>query len=217
MKPGSWSATMNVSECNHVDPDGRVHCPSGSWMLVFALRRIGMRKIRERTPADGDEVVGDNYSQADEGGQALSPIESRKFLYAELSRVGSARLRRERPNDRANLLLRHVERTPRHLGSVISAPWAAMMSKRVKGAGLVTTDRLFGLSWSGAMTEIGSPVSSKASRRAEPKSIPIRQPPQAMKERPMAIDIPRSWRRSYPNVAGKLLRNLKQFSAVMET
>ena len=33
----------------------------------------------------------------------------------------------------------------------------------------------------------------------------------------MAIDIPRSWRRSYPNVAGKLLRNLKQFSAVMET
>jgi hypothetical protein len=122
-------------------------------MLVFALRRIGMRKIRERTPADADEVVGDNYSQADEGGQALSPIESRKFLYAELSRVGSARLRRERPNDRANLLLRHVERTPRHLGSVISAPWAAMMSKRVKGAGLVTTDRLFGLSWSGAMTE----------------------------------------------------------------
>jgi hopanoid biosynthesis associated protein HpnK len=50
-------------------------------------------------------------------------------------------------------LLRHVEGTPRHLGSVISAPWAAMMSKRVKGAGLVTADRLFGLSWSGAMTE----------------------------------------------------------------
>ena len=101
MKPGSWSATLNVSECNYVDPDGRVHCPSKSWMLVFALRRIGIRKIRERTPADADELVVNNYSQAAEGGRPLSPIESRKFLYSELSRLGSARLRRERPKRRS--------------------------------------------------------------------------------------------------------------------
>jgi chitin disaccharide deacetylase len=50
-------------------------------------------------------------------------------------------------------LLRSVERTPRRPVSIVAAPWAAMTLRRARNAGLITTDRVFGLTWSGAMTE----------------------------------------------------------------
>jgi hypothetical protein len=50
-------------------------------------------------------------------------------------------------------LLRSVERTPRRPVSLVAAPWAAMTLRRIRNAGLITADRVFGLSWSGAMTE----------------------------------------------------------------
>ncbi|MGD1036911.1 MAG: hopanoid biosynthesis-associated protein HpnK [Roseiarcus sp.] len=49
--------------------------------------------------------------------------------------------------------LRAVERTPRPMVAAIAAPWAALMRRRARGAGLVVADRVFGLAWSGAMTE----------------------------------------------------------------
>jgi chitin disaccharide deacetylase len=50
-------------------------------------------------------------------------------------------------------LLRSLERAPRSATSIVAAPFAAMMSRRIRNAGLITTDRVFGLTWSGAMTE----------------------------------------------------------------
>jgi len=50
-------------------------------------------------------------------------------------------------------LLRSVERAPRTPAAIVAAPFAAMMSRRITNAGLITTDRVFGLAWSGAMTE----------------------------------------------------------------
>ncbi len=50
-------------------------------------------------------------------------------------------------------LLRSVERTPRRPVWIVAAPWAAITLRRVRNAGLITTDRVFGLTWSGAMTE----------------------------------------------------------------
>ncbi|SEC06657.1 hopanoid biosynthesis associated protein HpnK [Rhizobiales bacterium GAS191] len=50
-------------------------------------------------------------------------------------------------------LLRAVEPKRRGPAAMIAAPWAARMLRRVKMSGLVTTDRVFGLAWSGAMTE----------------------------------------------------------------
>jgi hopanoid biosynthesis associated protein HpnK len=50
-------------------------------------------------------------------------------------------------------VLRSVERTPRAAAAIVAAPFAAMMSRRITNAGLITTDRVFGLAWSGAMTE----------------------------------------------------------------
>lgn len=42
--------------------------------------------------------------------------------------------------------------TQRRLGRIV-APWAAWLRRRVRGAGLVTADAVFGLAWSGAMTK----------------------------------------------------------------
>ena len=42
--------------------------------------------------------------------------------------------------------------TQRRLGRVV-APWAAWLRRRVRAAGLVTADAVFGLAWSGAMTK----------------------------------------------------------------
>ena len=50
-------------------------------------------------------------------------------------------------------LLRSVEPVRRGPAAMIAAPWAARMRRRIKMSGLVTMDRVFGLAWSGAMTE----------------------------------------------------------------
>jgi chitin disaccharide deacetylase len=46
-----------------------------------------------------------------------------------------------------------VERTPRSAVAIIAGPWARLTQRRARGAGLVVADRVFGLAWSGAMTE----------------------------------------------------------------
>jgi hopanoid biosynthesis associated protein HpnK len=50
-------------------------------------------------------------------------------------------------------LLRAVEPTPRSPVAMLAAPWASAMLRRVRKAGLTTADHVFGLAWSGAMTE----------------------------------------------------------------
>ncbi len=50
-------------------------------------------------------------------------------------------------------LLRSLERAPRTPADIIAAPFAARTFRRITNAGLITTDRVFGLAWSGAMTE----------------------------------------------------------------
>jgi chitin disaccharide deacetylase len=50
-------------------------------------------------------------------------------------------------------ILRRVEPTPRPPVAILTAPWAAAMRTRVRQAGLVSADRVFGLAWSGHMTE----------------------------------------------------------------
>jgi len=42
--------------------------------------------------------------------------------------------------------------TQRRVGRIV-APWAAWLRRRVRGAGLITADAVFGLAWSGAMTK----------------------------------------------------------------
>jgi len=49
--------------------------------------------------------------------------------------------------------LRAVERTRRSVVTTVAAPWAALMLRRARRAGLIVADRVFGLAWSGAMTE----------------------------------------------------------------
>jgi hypothetical protein len=45
-----------------------------------------------------------------------------------------------------------VEPTPRSVAASLAAPWAALIGRRARAAGLVVADRVFGLAWSGAMT-----------------------------------------------------------------
>ena len=49
--------------------------------------------------------------------------------------------------------LRAIEPTPRAVITMVAAPWAALMLRRARRAGLVVADRVFGLAWTGAMTE----------------------------------------------------------------
>ncbi len=49
--------------------------------------------------------------------------------------------------------LRRVEPTPRPPVAILTAPWAAAMRRRVRKAGWVSADRVFGLAWSGRMNE----------------------------------------------------------------
>ncbi|MBV9755298.1 MAG: hopanoid biosynthesis-associated protein HpnK [Hyphomicrobiales bacterium] len=50
-------------------------------------------------------------------------------------------------------VLRRVEPTPTYPVALVVKPWALMMRQRARRAGLVSTDQVFGLSWSGHMTE----------------------------------------------------------------
>ena len=50
-------------------------------------------------------------------------------------------------------LLNAVEPTPASAITRLAAPWTALMQARGRAAGLVLAERVFGLAWSGAMTE----------------------------------------------------------------
>ena len=50
-------------------------------------------------------------------------------------------------------ILRRVEPTPRPPVAILTAPWAAAMRTRARKARLIGADRVFGLTWSGRMTE----------------------------------------------------------------
>jgi hopanoid biosynthesis associated protein HpnK len=50
-------------------------------------------------------------------------------------------------------VLRRLEPMPWGAIAPLEAPWAAMMLWRVRRAGMVAADRVFGLSWSGGMSE----------------------------------------------------------------
>ena len=50
-------------------------------------------------------------------------------------------------------ILRCIEATPWPPVALLTAPWAAAMRSRIRRAGLVSADRVFGSAWSGGMTE----------------------------------------------------------------
>ena len=50
-------------------------------------------------------------------------------------------------------LLSAVEPTRRSTTSGLAAPWTALLRARARAAGLIVAERVFGLAWSGAMTE----------------------------------------------------------------
>jgi chitin disaccharide deacetylase len=50
-------------------------------------------------------------------------------------------------------VLARIEPQHRHPAAAVTAPWAAILKRRVRSRGLLAADRVFGLAWSGAMTE----------------------------------------------------------------
>jgi hopanoid biosynthesis associated protein HpnK len=49
-------------------------------------------------------------------------------------------------------LLRRVEPSARRTGALTTAPWALLLRRRLRAAGVLTSDRVLGLAWSGHMT-----------------------------------------------------------------
>jgi hypothetical protein len=50
-------------------------------------------------------------------------------------------------------ILARIEPTPRSLAALVAAPWAIRLRRLARAAGLTTPDSVFGLAWSGAVTE----------------------------------------------------------------
>ena len=51
-------------------------------------------------------------------------------------------------------VLKDIEPSTRQSSAYITAPWAAALGRRARRAGLQVADSVFGLAWSGAMTEL---------------------------------------------------------------
>jgi len=56
------------------------------------------------------------------------------------------------PAEPAHVLAR-IESGGSHASNWLAKPWTALLGRRVRGRGLTAPDRVFGLAWSGAMTE----------------------------------------------------------------
>ena len=113
-------------------------------------------------------------------------------------------------------LLRAVEPTPSTWSQARGALGRADATGQ-RGRAWSSSDRVFGLAWSGAMTETRLAGLIDCLLPGGRKSIRIRQPPQAMKERPPAIAIARSFRRFCRRSAGTLCAILVPLSAAIAT
>jgi hopanoid biosynthesis associated protein HpnK len=134
-----------------VDAKGAFRTDMGRLGLDIALRSDVRRQLRAEIEA---QFVAFRSS-----GLRLDHVNAHKHFHlhpmiaTEIMAIGARHGMRglRVPREPASVLKSVEPQAPRALGWV-TAPWAALLERRARRAGLRTPDTVFGLAWSGAMT-----------------------------------------------------------------
>jgi chitin disaccharide deacetylase len=134
-----------------VDSAGAFHTD----LFRLGVKIFGSRKVRRQLAAE-IEAQFEKYAAT---GLALDHLDSHKHLHLHptvtelVCRIGIRfGLRAVRaPIEPARVLAR-IDRTG-IAAPLLTNPFAALVRQRLRGRGLLTADHVFGLAWSGAMTE----------------------------------------------------------------
>lgn len=134
-----------------VDAKGCFRTDMARLGLDIALRRDVRRQLRAEIEAQFEAYRAT--------GLALDHVNAHKHFHlhpmiaTEIMAVGARYgLRGLRvPREPASVLAR-VEPQAARTAAWVTAPWAALLNRRARRAGLQTPDAVFGLAWSGAMT-----------------------------------------------------------------
>jgi hopanoid biosynthesis associated protein HpnK len=135
-----------------VDARGRLHADLGKAGVDIALRRTARAQLAAEIEAQ--------FAAFQATGLPLDHVNAHHHfhlhptvatLILEIGRRYGMRGIRV-PIESADLLAR-IEPSYRSDGTWITAPWAALLRRRVRHKGISVPERVFGLAWSGAMTE----------------------------------------------------------------
>jgi hopanoid biosynthesis associated protein HpnK len=134
-----------------VDAGGHFRTDMARLGLAIATRRAVRLQVRAEIEAQ--------FEAFHASGLALDHVNAHKHFHlhpviateimAAGARYGMRGLRV--PREPASVLSAVDPQTPR-IPALVTAPWAALLARRARRAGLQTPDAVFGLAWSGAMT-----------------------------------------------------------------
>jgi hopanoid biosynthesis associated protein HpnK len=147
-----WPVAPTVEIPDLVDRSGRLRIDLAAYGLAIMIRPALRRQIRTEIRAQFEAFRAT--------GLALDHVNAHKHYHlhptilAEILEIGREyNMKALRAPYEPRALLRTVEPTPRSATATIAAPWSLLMLQRARAAGLIVADRVFGLAWSGAMTE----------------------------------------------------------------
>src|SRR5262245_40728918 len=134
-----------------VDATGHFRTDMARFGLAIATRRAVRQQVRAEIEAQFEAFRA--------SGLALDHVNAHKHFHlhpviaAEIIAVGARYGMRglRVPREPASVLSA-VEPQAARAPSWVTAPWAALLARRARRAGLQTPDAVFGLAWSGAMT-----------------------------------------------------------------
>ncbi len=135
-----------------VDASGRLRVDLAAYGLAILIRPAVRRQVRAEIRAQFEAFRAT--------GLVLDHVDAHRHYHlhpvilSELLDIGrDYGMKALRAPCEPRSSLRAVEPTPRSTAASLAAPWAALMRRRARAAGLVVADRVFGLAWSGAMTQ----------------------------------------------------------------
>ncbi len=135
-----------------VNASGRLRTDLAAYGLAIAVRPSARRQIRREIRAQFEAFRATRLPL--DHVNAHQHYHLHPWITAEILEIGRGYgMRALRVPFEPRALLAAVEPTPPSLVARIAAPWTALMRARVRSAGLAVADRVFGLAWSGAMTE----------------------------------------------------------------
>jgi len=135
-----------------VDGSGRLRTDLAAYGLAITIRPPVRRQLRTeiRAQFEAFRATGITLDHVD----AHQHYHLHPAIMAELLDIGrDYGMNALRVPFEPTALLRAVEPTPRSMVTRLAAPWVALARARARAAGLIVADRVFGLAWSGAMTE----------------------------------------------------------------
>ena len=134
-----------------VDATGCFRTDMARLGLAIALRPNVRRQLRAEIEAQFEAFRAT--------GLALDHVNAHKHFHlhpmiaAEIIAVGARHgIRGLRVPREPGSVLSAIEPQASHVPAWVTAPWAALLDRRARRAGLQTPDAVFGLAWSGAMT-----------------------------------------------------------------